>query len=740
MKSRLFLTISLALFLTGPAARACWCGGYSPRDYMMYRAYADYLTGRVPDSDFNYEARENCLLWQAQTGGKATLEDIYHVVYKVTPEEYCRFPRIKGGKTFVNALRSDWMAEEALTLAKRCEDIRARMASPWWYPSKEDPETASLEDIVEQARAYRSGRFLGRYVLQGIRALFTLHRYDECINWWDEVEAQLPDDVIKRMAMRYVAGAYWNIGESRTAKEMYGKAGDVESLLYCTRDEKLDRLDAIYKYSPDAQSLRTSVERSVIDYSRWKDSIWEDATYRKEQKAAFLPLAPWCERIAGEGRVGDPEFWYYSAAYIWHLCDDDGKADALLRKAERCVKNETLRESIHVFRIYLDAVLTPWSGDYEAKMVEELRWLDAKIVEHKSEAVGAVAASGIWRMKSGISFYYWNDTMRKIVLGVICPRLVEHGKGARAIAFANMADNRLMNLVDGIEESDYKLVNGKMACRHRNYSLSEYRLCSEHNDYDYSNGLFALLDTVRVDQIMEYAVRIDCPMNGVDRFLNERGYNNRAFFNEIYATRLLREMRYREADRWFGRVPKEYMKMLNTWREGYFGRDPFSIVRKDATATLSWKHDFAREMARLQNVIRTEQDPDRKAIAMVKYATGIQNSVTTCWALTFYGRYWGDDDPQYGESLIFKARKRLFHEADKYYRLALRTAKSRETLASIHYAMRNMETVMRDFPETSIAAALEGKCDNYHDFHLEKKENYDCNTWFDYQKKKQWKH
>lgn len=731
MKSRLCFAISLVLCFAGPAARACWCGGYSPRDYMMYRAYADYLTGRVPEPDFNYDARENCLLWQAQTGGKATLEDIYHVVYKVTPDEFCRFPRIKGGKTFVNALRADRRAFECLFLAKRCEDVRARMASPWWYPSKEDPETATLEDIVEEAGSYRSGRFHGRYVLQGLRALFSLHRFDDCINWWNEVEAQLPDDVIKRMAMRYVAGAYWNVGEEQTARVLYGRAGDVKSLLFCMRDEKKSEQDAIYEYCPDSRDLRTFIEQKIINYSRWKDSVWEDSAYRSEQKAAFMPWAPWCERIAGEGRVSDPEFWYYSAAYIWHLCDDDRKADALLRKAERCAEDETLRESIHVFRIYLDAVLTPWSGNYEAQMVERLRWLDGKIVEHKAEAAGVAASSGIYLMRAGISFYYWNDTMRKIVLGVICPRLVEHGHGAEAIAFANMADNRLLNLVGQIEEHSYDRVGKRYVERTAGYVLADYRHHAEHNDYDYGNALFALLDTVRTDQILYYLHRLDAPLSEADRFLNARGYGNRAFFREVYATRLLRDMRYREADKWFEKVPKEHMRTLNTYRCGYFGVDPFSIVRKAKPNKPGWKHDFAKEMSRLQDVIRTEQDPDKKALAMVRYATGVQNSVTTCWALTFYSRYWGDDDPLYGESLVLRARKRPFYEAEKYYRMALCTAKSRETLASIHYAMRNLETVMRDFPETSVAKSLEGKCDNYLDFHLENRKYYNCNIWIE---------
>ena len=140
--------------------------------------------------------------------------------------------------------------------------------------------------------SYRGGRFLGRYVLQGLRALFTLHRYDDCINWWDEVEERIPDDVIKRMSMRYVAGAYFNTGDTEQAKALYGRAGDIESLLYCSGTDGAGRFDTLLRYAPDSRSIRTEVERSIISYSRWYGGDTEDREWRRPEREALMSGQP----------------------------------------------------------------------------------------------------------------------------------------------------------------------------------------------------------------------------------------------------------------------------------------------------------------------------------------------------------------------------------------------------------------------------------------------------------------
>ena len=259
MKSKVFLIISLSLLSAhGIQAVACSWIVYSPKDYRMFRLGDEYKT----DGDFNYNADANCRLWKEQTKSNASLGEIYEVVYKMSAEEITR--RVQRNDTlncFIQTLRSDREATAVLLLAKRCEAVRNTMNSLWYYPAKNDPDRHSLEDIAKRAKLHESARFQTRYALQAVRAMMTLNKYDDCINYWMRVEPSLEKDIIYKMALRYVAGAYYNLGEEETAKHLYGVAGDTQSLIWCAekKSDTIDTMEEIYRYCPDAPELRSTV-------------------------------------------------------------------------------------------------------------------------------------------------------------------------------------------------------------------------------------------------------------------------------------------------------------------------------------------------------------------------------------------------------------------------------------------------------------------------------------------------
>ncbi|MBQ5861979.1 MAG: hypothetical protein IIW65_07565, partial [Alistipes sp.] len=59
----------------------------------------------------------------------------------------------------------------------------------------------------------------------------------------------------------------------------------------------------------------------------------------------------------------------------------------------------------------------------------------------------------MYHLKINESFYYWNDMMRRILIAEVCPRMIKAGRTTRALQLANMADNRLLGLVDYVEDS-----------------------------------------------------------------------------------------------------------------------------------------------------------------------------------------------------------------------------------------------------------------------------------------------
>ena len=702
MKSTAFLLFSFLLLLPLPLS-ACWPPTYEPQEYLMYRGCYE-VAGMGPEGrGYNYDSDANCRLWQQQTRTSASLAEIYRVVYKASVEEVAALlkpatssaSRQIDTNAFARTLRTDPEAANLLLLAKQCEAARERMASPWYYPSKHDSLKLSLEQIAGEAQNYSGTRFKSRYALQAERALLSLRRYDECINYWNSVKRSLPDDALTRMALRYVAGAYYNIGETETAKQLYGRAGDVESLLNIARKEGMGAIDAIYAHYPEAPELRNWMGGSI----RWSEVHGDRDGLPSEREK--------CLKIAQEGRVSDPAFWYYSAAFIDYLLGDHSRASKTLALAEKAQGNADVHESIRVLRIYLNALLVPYSSHYASDMVVQLRWLDRQIVNHLSE----LKHNGdeiILDINGNYSQYYWNDMMRKIVYGAICPKLVANHRGDQALAFANMADNRLLALFDRDEKGTPW--------------IDRYRKAPSFNIHDYRVISFKMADTVRIESLIAYVRTLEHPRTEVDRFLRERSYANPAFFREIIGTRMIREMRYEEAARWLASVPSSFQRGLNTYRDGFFKYDPFSINRQTLKNNADYKYTFAREMVSLEKEIASTIDDDRKAQLMVKLAAGMKNSVTDSWALSFYRKNSEDTEPAADGTLplFLKAQDQVLAKAFSLFDEALATAETNETKAEILLTYGDIKTLMNLYPETTSAAFAQSHCDTYFDYHLDR--------------------
>lgn len=708
---------------------------YSPKGYLMFRISENYLHGPQFDLQYNYAADENCRFWKQQTNTSASPEEIYRVVYKYSLEELTGLLSLKGSDTtrflglspFVETLRNDPEAKELLLLAKQCEILRSDMNSAWYYPSKKDPYRLSLDEVARKAMEYAGSRFRSRYALQAVRALLTLRRYDECINYWTSVENKVGDDVVARMALRYVAGAYYNLGDMERAKTLYGQAGDTDALFRCAEREGRDAMETVYAFYPEAAVLRDWVERTIVkaeiemeDYCghySGQTYLMEIGDLQESTRSGLMKLREFCFKVGKEGRVSDPGLWYYSAAFIDHLLGDDTSALRILTRAEQTRSNQFIKESIRVFRIYLNALTTPWSASYASQMMSELRWLDGKI----GEDIASCSDNTMWDLRTNTSSYYWNDMMRKIVLGAICPKLMVHHQVPMALGFANMADNRLLNQMKVVDIDQ----NGKPL------TMAAYRKSRQHNVYDWQNTLFGMLDTVSVENIIRYVGMVEHPRSMMESFLNERGYTNTAYFRDIIGTRLLREMRYTEAEQWLSTVPADFQNELNTYREDYMRRDPFSLTFQRIASQADYKYEFAREMSSIERGIRATSDPDRKALLLLKYAIGMKSSITHCWPLTFYGKSDADTDPEWEPPTEFaKSSKRILASADQFFRQAEFTAQSSEIQAQIQLVLGNISTVMSEYSGTKAASSLRGRCDTYYDdYHLDRVVQAGYNKW-----------
>lgn len=717
MKSPKYLFISLIMLAVTNNLYACWGPWYEPKGYYMYRVH-----NNKQEPTLNVESQHsgeglNCLEWQKATSETIPLEEIYQVVYKMSLKEFEDIYNNRGAKydnKFVEWItKKDSAILDFLLLAKTNEYIRLKRSSRWYYPSMKTGARMTLEEIAEKAISQKDGKLRDRYLLQGIRALFSLTKYEECIELWENEISRLPEDNLMRQLIQpYIAGAEYHIKRPEKAIEYFAQLGDLESMRFCAgcsggKISTIDALEIVCKYAPNSKFIEETLQTYIRSIEPIGEFYWED---KLEKTPEIDRLRSLSLKMARGGGSDNPAMWYYTAAFLEDLFGNASGASRLLGLAEKSKSTEYLAESIKIFRIYLDAKLLPYNSHYENRLFSQLKWLDLKIQSDLNDEVCNETARG-FKLFNCESYYYWNDMMRRIVLAEVCPRMIKAGKTSRALQLANMADNRMRNLVNGYDICDWS--TDKITHSYTKPHKPRFRYSIKFNSCDYRNHFFEMIDSIGIDNVIKYVGRVNKPQSDFDRFLNSRGYVESDYLNDIIGTQCLRNMQYKKALNYLGKVSETYKT------HQYMEYDPFSIVRKPIKMKTEFKYEFAREMYSLEQSIDLTSEPNRRAMLMVKYATGIRNSFDWCWGLTQYYRgsnYWG----QVCEKRDWENddnTKAAIRKANELIELACDIVTDDEIAANIQYMLCNFKTVALNYPNTEKGRLVRGKCDNLYDHH-----------------------
>jgi hypothetical protein len=665
----------------------------------------------------------NCKDWQLMTSTNIPLEDIYQVVYKMPLEEFERVYDSKesNGNKFIEWItQKDISIFDFMLLAKTNEYIRLKRNSRWYYPSMKIGARMTIEEIAEKALSANEPKLRDRYLLQAIRALFSLGRYEECINLWDAEVVHLPkDNLMRQLIHPYIAGAEFRVKRSEKAITYFAELGDVRSMLFCAgrAGETLSTIDAlalVCEYAPNSRYIEGTLQSFVRELEPLGGFYWED---KYEESFEVKKLYDLCLKMAKSGRSDNTGMWYYTAAFLADLKGNVSNASYLIGLAENSKGTDFIDESIKVFRMYIDAKTLPYNSSYENKLFSQLKWLDSKIVNGITDEVRKETACG-YKLFNCESYYYWNDMMRRILLAEICPRMIKAGKTTRALQLANMADNRLLGIVNKQELYDWVKVKDDYEYKVAEiYTMSGYRYSKNFNCHDYSNSFFEMIDSLGVNTAIKYVQNVRKPISEFDRYLNARGYIGSDYLNDIVGTQCLRNMRYKEAVEYLGAVGKAYKNHLNV----YIEYAPFSIKMKRIKLKSEFRYDFACKMYSLEQSIDLTSEPNRKAQLLIEYATGLRNSFDLCWGLTQYYRgtsYWGQvcekrnwEKDEYTQTARSKAKQLI--------QLACDIVTNDEVAAEINYALCNYKTVADKYPKTKKGKLVIGQCDNLYDHHAE---------------------
>ena len=513
MKRHLFLFVSFLLTMQWGWACGPYDRLYLAEDYFTYRACGDNMTGlHELDRQGAIRKKANCEAWQKLTSRRIPLADIEQVVYKWSIDSIRQLQVESSSRSDSDNRFAQWIVRhqdreilDFLIVAKTCEAVRASQLTEWYYPVEGDSYDVALTDVIEKAEAYSRKRLKDRYVLQAVRAYFAKRDYSTLLNYWYAVGEKLPAGVLKEMCIDYVAGALIRTGEEAKVKPLYLEQGLAYSASLYEKDPD-KRFELIYQYTPDDTWLITEMQRRIhkmeLDFkSRWAKS---ESRFKSECQTLY----PLVRRICSEKRCRDMAPWYYTCAY---LLNGQGKTDqawTYIKKAEKAAKNQELQEAIRVLRIMLWVKQTPqYDIQFENQFFHELQWMDQQVVTHlDSSAREKIKTEGSGNHITGLSQYYWNDMMRKVLISQIAPLCIRSDYQTRALEYLNMADNRIFQLVDQREIIEW---DKQFNAHPKQLSWTDYRNSSVYeNRYDYSTDLFINLDSIGVRHIKRMVWRM----------------------------------------------------------------------------------------------------------------------------------------------------------------------------------------------------------------------------------------
>ncbi len=648
MRSVKYIIISCTLLaVVLPTASACWHPNYRPSEYYVF-----YIDEKKYEYDDYYRLRlsykPNVADWIAYTQVyDLNAEDVEEVVYRYSLSEleqieqgdtiYC------AGNTFARYLveKKDQEAIHYLMLAKKCELARSRRNDPWWYPSKEEMEYEDMKSILREALAYEGQSLKARYLLQAVRAAYTMQDYDLCLQLWEEQISPLPRSTVRSLCEDYIGGICYKRGDYEKALEHYAQVVDVSNSFWWyvkhNSASDLEQIETLYRYAPSSPDLpgmvekicREAEERANIMVFDGEDPMEEyDGTddnygyngYRKNRER-YLHLRDFALKVVEENRTDNPAMWQYTASFLTMLDGDTALASQYIRRAGGLKGTGFIKNNIKVLDIMIDALHDSYNATFEARILPKLKWLDQMITDNLEENIKTRynEYSDYSSIFTNYSQYYYSDMMRKIALSVMSPRYQQKGETIKAMMLTGMASERMRIA------TDYRKVQPSVGDKH-------------YWNSDFYTDIFIMMDTLSVEDVVAYSSRLyRGKKSAFERFLSDRCYKNSDYFNEIIGTKYMRVERFDKAAEYLTKVSQGYDATLNIYT--YFRYDPFKDVffRFPSEEPIdNYKLDFANYMLDLQKIIRETRSNELRANASYQYGLGMQQALTNCWALFRY--------------------------------------------------------------------------------------------------------
>lgn len=658
------------------SARPCSWGYINPKyHYLFYTGYEnDYaewydatLWKRTQDNRFK---EENIAFWHQYTGKQVSKKEIEKAIYgQGISDQHVFFQFLKQQKDSVALQYWAWVTTGDPEYAQW-------MMSAWYYPEKRNPAPLSTKDLALLSSC-QNRDIQNRYLLQFMRRCFYLEDYPTCISLWQKYGHQLRSSALRTQCLNYYGGALKRTDRATEAAEVYAQIDYFDIYLHYN----VSVLRNMYRRNPNSKNLEFVVQQFVNQYFDRP---------KKGQSVAFSALV---EEVAHDGKCKNRALWKSAEAALAYIDRDIPRATRLIHEADSLDGTRAVKENVRMLRLIIHAASDLRGDAYDAALLPDLQWLTQHInqdirtkrlqeYDYEEDACyvyDKFLSKEIHRVKM----------FRRAILLDIVSHFQRTGEGYKAIAYLNVYNETLCG-------NKQQRAHARKAWKRKGIDPQDY----SHYNYnmDYWTRLFTFMDNAKISNIQEYVNYLQGEKRTeADKFLYQHGYTNSDFFNELIATKFMREEQYDSAIVYLQKVSDKFLRTQNI-RSYLTSREcdnPFSevwITKKELCAQygLSFHPDqlyrqkpgklqFCLLMKRLQEEMAKEPNAETRARLRYAYTIGLYNSLLgKSWALTSYHNghenIYGDEendfnqlffDPKGSRKLTENISKQIVKHLDK---------------------------------------------------------------------------
>ena len=582
MNIKKFLLVNLFCMLA--VANSWGCGG----EYGTHNYYMMDVAPRLTDA-LDFEKRFN-LYWKNYMNSN-------EVEYRWQKDNILETAKKKGDTDMV----------AYLTQLNNFLDICDQLKETWTYPTKEQlaARKTTLQAMKTAAVSYRGARLRSQYALLAMRANMLLKDHQANLAYWNNIAANLPDNVYKDMMRNIYAGALYHTGNKKEAFEIYADQGDHTSIRWAMRKYRnLAGIQDIFNENPNASSLYYLVQDFVNNVQESIDT--EDADIiamldRKQIKASeaqqFISFA---DKAAANSAVSDQCLWKTASALTSYLLGNQKLAAQTIEQAMKLNGAQRTKDNARCVRLLVMAN----DPTIKAKTLRaEMEWLDQKVATE------------------GTDDYCFSNARDRILHESLINRYKKTGNKEMIAAVQNLGDPR-----------------------------------SDDNSYWnslYSGEFNIVLDSMDASQLKSYYSFISSShKDALESYVTEKLYKDANYFNDMIATKYIAQNQFDEAIPYLEKIPLSFFCNQNI--SYYTAHRDWSIPKwlkrqrmpKDASdgpnsgkVTENKKLKFCREMIDLKsryNLAAGNEQRNKLAyqLAVRYYQASIHGD---CWYLTNYG-------------------------------------------------------------------------------------------------------